>query len=414
MTTPPAYWLGPLLLENGFERDAAGQVVSTSARRAHLLIADGRIAEMRFDSPPDDGRPRRDACGWLALPAFADMHIHLDKGHYGGPWRAATPFISVAERIREEQGFLLDFLPDTRRRAEALLDLIAASGVAFARVHCNVDPVAGLATMEQVRLALDSRRHWLDYELVAFPQHGLLAGDTIKLMDQALASGFDVVGGVDPASVDGDIERSLNATLELAVKHGAPVDLHHLHDRGELGAYTLERLARLSESAGLAGRVSVSHAYCLGELEPSRLDQVCARAGRQRHRHRIGCAHRCAHAAAASPGRARHSAEPGQRQHQRPLDAVQQRQHRRARQPLGRTPRMERRIRAEPRVAPYHPRTVAAGRRRPPRMAAGRRRRQPDAGGRLLLRRADRPPQTGARGAARRSAGLVGRGLGPA
>ena len=253
----------PLLLEDGFERDAAGQIVATATRRAHLLIADGRIAELRFDAVPDDGRPRRDARGWLALPAFADMHIHLDKGHYGGPWRAATPFVSVAERIREEQGFLLDFLPDTRRRAEALLDLIAADGVAFARVHCNVDPVAGLATMEQVRLALDSRKHWLDYELVAFPQHGLLSGGTLKLMDQALASGFDVVGGLDPASVDGDIERSLNATLELAVKHDAPVDLH-LHDRGELGAHTLERLARLSESAGLAGRVSVSHAYCLG------------------------------------------------------------------------------------------------------------------------------------------------------
>lgn len=275
MTALPAYWLGPLLLEDGFERDAAGQIVATATRRAHLLIADGRIAELRFDAAPEDGRPRRDARGWLALPAFADMHIHLDKGHYGGPWRAATPFVSVAERIREEQGFLLDFLPDTRRRAEALLDLIAADGVAFARVHCNVDPVAGLATMEQVRLALDSRKHWLDYELVAFPQHGLLSGGTLKLMDQALASGFDVVGGLDPASVDGDIERSLHATLELAVKHGAPVDLH-LHERGELGAYTLERLARLSESAGLAGRVSVSHAYCLGELEPARLDQVCA------------------------------------------------------------------------------------------------------------------------------------------
>lgn len=275
MTALPAYWLGPLLLEDGFERDAAGQVVATATRCAHLLIADGRIAELRFDAAPEDGRSRRDARGWLALPAFADMHIHLDKGHYGGPWRAATPFVSVAERIREEQGFLLDFLPDTRRRAEALLDLIAADGVAFARMHCNVDPVAGLATMEQVRLALDSRKHWLDYELVAFPQHGLLSGGTLKLMDQALASGFDVVGGLDPASVDGDIERSLHATLELAVKHGAPVDLH-LHERGELGAYTLERLARLSESAGLAGRVSVSHAYCLGELEPARLDQVCA------------------------------------------------------------------------------------------------------------------------------------------
>ena len=50
--------------------------------------------------------------------------------------------------------------------------------------------------MEQVRLALDSRKHWLDYELVAFPQHGLLSGGTLKLMNQALASGFDVVGGL--------------------------------------------------------------------------------------------------------------------------------------------------------------------------------------------------------------------------
>jgi cytosine/creatinine deaminase len=56
--------------------------------RAAITLADGRIVE---DAP---GAVSVDMAGAMALPAFVDMHLHLDKGHI---WpRAANPDGSFA------------------------------------------------------------------------------------------------------------------------------------------------------------------------------------------------------------------------------------------------------------------------------------------------------------------------------
>ncbi|AQS41731.1 MAG: Putative mtallo-dependent hydrolase domain-containing deaminase [Candidatus Tokpelaia hoelldobleri] len=270
----PSCWLTNVRLEDGFEKDSSGSVIGTKARSANLLIKNGKIAKVATDLPTDT-LPKHDMGGLLALPSFSDMHIHLDKGYYGGPWHAAAPFVSMAERIREEQDFLKAFLPETAARARALLDLITGNGVTFARIHCNVDPVSELQNKEKVVEALASFKDRIGYQLVAFPQHGLLQGNTVKLMDKALQNGYDLVGGLDPAGVDHDIERSLSTTMELAVKHNAPIDIH-LHDRGRLGLFTIERLAALTEQAKWQGKVTVSHAYCLGDASPEQFADLGA------------------------------------------------------------------------------------------------------------------------------------------
>lgn len=83
-------------------------------------------------------------------------------------------------------------------------------------------------------------------------------------MRQALRQGATLVGGVDPARIDNDIEASLH-TMDLAVEADAGIDLH-LHDPGPLGIFTIERLAAMVEDAGWQGRVTLSHAYCSGDV----------------------------------------------------------------------------------------------------------------------------------------------------
>ena len=268
------YWLTNVTLEDGFERGAENQVLSTKTRQAHLLIENGKIMSIA-ESRPADGLPQYDMKQSLALPSFADMHIHLDKGHYGGPWKAAVPFVSVAQRIKEEEGFLVPFLADTPKKAKALINLSTSFGTTHMRVQCNVDPVQGLRNKDKVLEALTAYRDKIDYDMVAFPQHGLLKH--VKLMDEAMRNGFNIVGGLDPTSIDGDVERSLNTTMELAVKHNAPIDMH-LHEPGAQGAAVISRLAKLTEDAGWQGRVTVSHAYCLGQLKGNPiLDEVLSR-----------------------------------------------------------------------------------------------------------------------------------------
>ncbi|MFP3513698.1 deaminase, partial [Peribacillus sp. SIMBA_075] len=81
------------------------------------------------------------------------------------------------------------------------------------------------------------------------------------------------VGGVDPAGVDGDVEKSLQTMMELAVENNADVDLH-LHDPGHLTIFTIKRLAAMTEEAGWQGRVTISHALGLGDVSLSEVSEV--------------------------------------------------------------------------------------------------------------------------------------------
>jgi cytosine deaminase len=122
----------------------------------------------------------------------------------------------------------------------------------------------------------------VDIQIVAFPQHGVVVKPgTIELMEAAIGMGADVVGGLDPASFDGDVEGQLRLVYGVAERTGAPLDIH-LHDGGQLGAFELGRIAAWTRSLGMEGRVVVSHAYALGQIDDAamrRLAGELARAG---------------------------------------------------------------------------------------------------------------------------------------
>lgn len=117
---------------------------------------------------------------------------------------------------------------------------------------------------------------------MAFPQGGLLTRPgTAKLLEAALAEGVEVIGGLDPAGYDGDPTGQLDVIFGLAEKYGAGIDIH-LHDRGALGAWQFELIAARTRATGLAGRVTISHAYAMGELAPDeqrRIAETLAEAG---------------------------------------------------------------------------------------------------------------------------------------
>ena len=77
--------------------------------------------------------------------------------------------------------------------------------------------------------------------------------------------------------MDRDPKASLDAIFRLAEKHGKPIDIH-LHEYGELGAFTLEEIITRTRAHGMQGKVGVSHCFCLGMPDPHRvgplMDQV--------------------------------------------------------------------------------------------------------------------------------------------
>jgi cytosine/adenosine deaminase-related metal-dependent hydrolase len=142
--------------------------------------------------------------------------------------------------------------------------LAASLGTTHIRTHVDVDTEVGVAGIEGVLETRERYRDAVHIELVAFPQSGMLIRPgTVELMDTALRLGAQVVGGLDPAAIDRDPKGHLDVVFGLADRYGVPVDIH-LHETAELGAFSLELIIERTKALGLQGKVTVSHAFCLG------------------------------------------------------------------------------------------------------------------------------------------------------
>jgi cytosine/adenosine deaminase-related metal-dependent hydrolase len=277
-----SFLLRNVLLETGYARDGA-DVVGTETARASVLVRDGKIAAiLPADAPAPAGTSVRDAAGMLLLPSFRDMHIHLDKTFYGGPWvppRKRTG--GIRGQIVLEQTLLPQLLPTLEERAGKLVDLLQANGTTFARSQCNVDPVIGTKHVELLKHALDPRADGFGYEIVAFPQHGFVSADLIPTMRAAMAAGATHVGGIDPTTLDGGMEKSVDAMMQIALDMDKGVDIH-LHEPGASGIAAIRRIADTVERApALKGRVTISHGFSMMSLPAPEMEVLAARLAAQ-------------------------------------------------------------------------------------------------------------------------------------
>lgn len=269
------YWLTNVMLESGYTYEE-GRISRTETELCSLLIEDGRIKKIIAGAVQEEGVLILDANGLLILPAFEEMHIHIDKTYYSGPWKACMPAESIFTRFKEEEKILPKQLATAQDRAENMLALLLRNGATNIRTHCNVDPIIGLGNLEATLAALKTYKNQVSGRIVAFPQHGLLRSNSVQLVKDAMRMGAQLVGGVDPATVDNDIEKSLHTIMDIAVEFNADVDIH-LHDANNLGTFTMKRLASLTEEAGWQGRVTISHALGLGGVTDKEAEEVAER-----------------------------------------------------------------------------------------------------------------------------------------
>lgn len=190
-------------------------VRSADGRIRDLLVREGRIAAYDPAELPE-GCVAVDAAGALALPSPVDAHIHPDKSTWGGPWLSREPADTLRDLIEGDVRARTAFTDPLAERVGALMDRAIARGTRAMRAHVDVAPVHGLSGVHQVRAAADARKDLLDVQIVAFPQLGLLSEPgTAELMEQALSEGADVVGGLDPIGIDGDMDGQLDFVFGL-------------------------------------------------------------------------------------------------------------------------------------------------------------------------------------------------------
>ena len=234
-----------------------------------VAVANGRIAAVSpAGTHTAPGAPTHDLGSALLVPGFVEGHIHLDTSFYGDAWKPHKPYtngFNVHERVAFQAQNFAEAAP-TEVRARNQLELCIGHGSTQMRSHVTVDVTVGLRTLEKILSVREAYRDVIDIQLVAFPQSGILQSPgTAELLDEAVAMGADLVGGLDPASFDRDVEKHLDVVFGIAERRGVGVDIH-LHDHGTLGIFEIEQIAARTRALGMGGLVAISHAYALGDV----------------------------------------------------------------------------------------------------------------------------------------------------
>lgn len=245
-----------------------------NAGAVDLLAQDGRLAAVGAGLAAPDGVEIIDGGGRLLFPGLIDAHTHMDKTLIGLGWYRNEVGPMLMDKIENERALRRERGIDSHQQSSRHARIAIADGTSHIRTFVDIDTEVRLDGFDGVMRTRADFRDALDIQIVAFPQSGMLVRPgTIELMEEALRQGADVVGGLDPSSVDRDPARHLDVIFGLAEKHDKDVDIH-LHEPGDLGAFSIELIAERTKALGWQGRVVISHAIALGGIDDAYLDRL--------------------------------------------------------------------------------------------------------------------------------------------
>ncbi|UVW28068.1 amidohydrolase family protein [Massilia sp. H6] len=235
-------------------------------RGIDIGIDGGRIAAVETRLAARGAR-EIDAGGDLVTPPFVDAHFHMDSVLSHGLPRVNRSG-TLLEGIRL-WGELKPLLAQEAliERAMHYCDWAVARGLLAIRSHvdiCDDRLLAVEALLEVKRLVAP----YLDLQLVAFPQDGLLrSASAFANLRRAIAMGVDVVGGIphfERTMAQG--AESIRLLCEFAAEQGLRVDMHCDETDDPLSRH-IETLAYETHRLGLQGRVAGSHLTSMHSMD---------------------------------------------------------------------------------------------------------------------------------------------------
>jgi cytosine/creatinine deaminase len=244
-------------------------------KRVDVLAVDGKIGAVEPGvSATSPTATAIDGANRMLLPGLVDAHAHLDKNLLGLPWFHHAPGRTLVDMVAEERQARKDLDINFQEQAARQLRIAIAAGTTHIRSGVDVDTDGKLAAFEGVAAAREDFKDAVSIQIVAFPQSGILTRPgTVELMEAALKSGADAVGGIDPSAIDRNPVEHINVVFKLAEKYDKDVDVH-LHEPGELGAFSIELIAERTKVIGWQGRVAIGHSFCLGDVDDAYLGRL--------------------------------------------------------------------------------------------------------------------------------------------
>lgn len=256
-----------------------GEPASGALEKVDITIADGAIASVGAAGSATSPHRIDMRCD-IVLPAFVDLHTHLDKGHIwsrkpnpDGTWLGALTAV-LADREAHWAA------KDVERRMDFSLRCAFAHGTAAIRTHLDMAPPQHAITWDVFEAM---RERWAGR--IELQAAGLMGPDTIldarKLRDVALRT--KAAGGIlgGSTAVHAENRTIMRKLVETAGELGLSIDLH-TDESADPAANALECLADAVNESGFAGSVVAGHCCSLAvqdEATARRVIDKVARAG---------------------------------------------------------------------------------------------------------------------------------------
>ena len=256
-----------------------GEPASGALKKVDITIADGTIAFIG-EAGSTTFPQQIDMRGDIVLPAFVDLHTHLDKGHIwprkenpDGTWFGAL----IAVLADREANWTAE---DVERRMDFSLRCAFAHGTAAIRTHLDMAPPQHAITWDVFEAM---RERWTGR--IELQAAGLMGPDTILDAERLreVAARTKAAGGIlgGSTAVHPENPKIMRRLVEMAGELGLSIDLH-TDESPDPAANALECLADAVIESGFSGSVVAGHCCSLAvqdEATAKRVIEKVARAG---------------------------------------------------------------------------------------------------------------------------------------
>jgi cytosine deaminase len=244
--------------------------------RVDIGIDGGRITSIT----PHAAGPGRDLDGGLALPAFVDVHTHLDKGHIwprrpndDGTWETAL-IRSIEDTTARWSA------ADVERRMDFALRCAFAHGTAAIRTHIESAPPQHEVSWPVFEAMRERWAGRIELQATAlFGADTLVNPPALEAVARRTVEAGGKLGG-SLRSFD-RTPQAVHALIETAAKYGLDIDIH-ADETLDPTSSTLLTLADAIIETGFTGKVLAGHCCALtmqSEAVQQRTIEAVAQAG---------------------------------------------------------------------------------------------------------------------------------------
>lgn len=238
-----------------------GEPQSGALARVDISVADGRITAIvpAGSAPVQPGVVEMD--GGIVLPAFVDLHTHLDKGHIwprrpspDGTWLGALLAVQADRESNWAAG-------DVERRMDFALRCAYAHGTAAIRTHLDSAPPQHEISFDVFEQMRDRWKGRIELQAVSIvgPDTLLDLGDLRTVARRVKAAG-GILGG--STAVHADNLQMMANLIAVAGEFGLDIDLH-ADESPDPAATALQCLAEAVIETGFDGTVVAGHCCAL-------------------------------------------------------------------------------------------------------------------------------------------------------